>query len=335
MYHNHSSFRLDAKEPPGTQRLPMSRRPLLPLWLLAAICWALLTIRGLTIRESLPRILGDLASQTLSDDTRRMYRSSAKRLVLWLHREGITCWGDIDPQSVDDWCQLAIVRRDGTAKAPAHGTVRGRQNAALATLRSARRLGAPIDPEHLVGPLVPHTLDTVSARPLTAAEADLLRRLSRSSLLPTPQSVLVALALSGGTPKDLAAVRKRDINVETKTVRFSGEFERVNPISRLDADTLRRYLDHDTSLGDDDLLCTAGRATSPKKARSVGERLHHALRHAGLSRRPGVTVRSLRLTGAKNVLDQDGLVAAAVFMGAPSLDSAARALGCDWRGGDG
>ena len=146
--------------------------------------------------------------------------------------------------------------------------------------------------------------------------------------------MLVHVALSGASNNDLAVVRKRDVDLDARTVRLSGEFERTNQMRKRDAEAIRGYLDYDTSLDDDSLLCTAGKATSPKAARSVGERLHLALRDAGLSHIPGISVRSIRLTGAERVFKRSGLVAAARYMGAPSLDAAAAALRCDWRRDD-
>ena len=60
-------------------------------------------------------------------------------------------------------------------------------------------------------------------------------------------------------------------------------------------------------------------------------RLGEVLRDAGLKGTPGVTARSLRLTTAKQILDTDGLAAAAHFLGSPSLDNTAKALDFDWR----
>ncbi len=56
---------------------------------------------------------------------------------------------------------------------------------------------------------------------------------------------------------------------------------------------------------------------------------------SGAAARPGVTARSFRLTTARRILDSDGIEAAARFLGSPSLDSTAAALGYRWGQHDG
>ncbi|MFZ9629989.1 MAG: hypothetical protein ACO3C1_11630 [Ilumatobacteraceae bacterium] len=44
-----------------------------------------------------------------------------------------------------------------------------------------------------------------------------------------------------------------------------------------------------------------------------------------------MTARSIALAGARSVLDREGIIAAARFLGANSLDAVAASLGLDWQ----
>ena len=48
-----------------------------------------------------------------------------------------------------------------------------------------------------------------------------------------------------------------------------------------------------------------------------------------------MTVRSIRFAAARKVFEAEGIEAAARFLGTPSLDTAADAVGYDWRAVDG
>ena len=64
-------------------------------------------------------------------------------------------------------------------------------------------------------------------------------------------------------------------------------------------------------------------------------RLGQVLRDAGIAGRPGVTARSFRLTTANRILHTQGIEAATKFLGSPSLDNTAAALGYRWGQHDG
>lgn len=335
----------------GNTPSPTSDKPAPPVWvqpslfpeppLCRVLDGVLLVLEGVALALTtseiapwLPLVLAELSRRGLHPDTETKYSTTAVHLVDWLDAHGITAWDQITSQLIGDFCEVPNPRGLGQAKRLEPGTVRGRHTAAFAVLSVAQSLGAPVDPRELSTTRPPPGPRAVAARPLTDEEAEWLERFSRSGLHPRPIAMLVSLAFSGGTNDDLAAVRKSDLDLEAGTVKFAGAFERVNKMRERDAETIGRYLEHDTDLGDDSLLCMTGRANSPKGARSVGERLHLALRGAGLSHTPGVSVRSIRLTGAKRVFEESGIAAAARYMGSPSLDAAAAALRHDWRRSD-
>ena len=162
-------------------------------------------------------------------------------------------------------------------------------------------------------------------------------RRAESALAWSGLGVLVAAARSGGTPKEIAALRLGDVDLEAATVAFGGPEARVNPLDGWSVKMMRRFLANQRSepRGTGDLLCVSDGSDPVRAAHSVTVRLGTVLRDAGLKGRPGVSARSIRLTTARRVLDSDGIEAAARFLGVPSLDTAAAALRHDWQGGDG
>ena len=290
-----------------------------------------LAVSGGEIAAWVPLIVAELGRRGLHPRTVQNYSGIARAVTQWLEAQDVREWEQVTERLVTDWCETPSPLGKSRSERPEPGTVRHRETGVLSVFAIAQELGAPIEVRSLLSKRVPFGPRGVGSRPLTRREAELLRRTTNSGLVPTPRSVLVALAFAGGSNLDIAIVRRCDVDLDAKSVRFVGAFERTNRIRGRDARTLRAYLASDTSLGDDDLLCMAGRAKSQNPAASVGTRLHLALKSAGLSTIPGVTARSIRLNGAKRVLKRDGLEAAARYMGATSLDAAAAALRHDWR----
>ena len=126
-----------------------------------------------------------------------------------------------------------------------------------------------------------------------------------------------------------------DVDVDAGSVAFSGAAARVGPLDAWGIETVLRFVRNNPPIPVDGLVCVSA-ATSPSRAaHAVTVRLGQVLRDAGLSGRPGVTARSIRLTTANRILRTEGIEAAARFLGAPSLDSTAEALGYRWGQHDG
>lgn len=96
-----------------------------------------------------------------------------------------------------------------------------------------------------------------------------------------------------------------------------------------------RFVVNNPPAGPDERLCAAGGLDEARAAHSVTVQLGQVLQAAGIAGRPGVTARSIRLTTALRILGADGIEAAARFLGSPSLDRVADALGHEWRRSDG
>jgi hypothetical protein len=68
-----------------------------------------------------------------------------------------------------------------------------------------------------------------------------------------------------------------------------------------------------------------------RATQSVTVRLNRLVSHAGFARAKDLTGSSIRLGVARQILDVDGLEAAARFLGKTSLDRTAAALCYRWR----
>ena len=285
--------------------------------------WANVGVEALRERYS----GNERTAATMAADARRLFRylqaTGADRL------EQATC------ESVTRWCWAARPDRAGRLREVSAATARQRQWIALVCFEELARLGAPVDAVALAGPRIPRPAAQVSARPLSDEEFALARRCSDSELVSSRRPLLFEMACSGGTATEIAALRRRDIDFAAGTVSFTGAAARTNALDEWSVTVARRWLlnqPHAPAL--DAAVCVTGCVDAARGARSVSVRLGEVLREAGLGGKPGVTARSIRLTTARRILDEDGIEAAARFLGAVSLDTTAAALRHDWRGSD-
>ena len=175
----------------------------------------------------------------------------------------------------------------------------------------------------------------MSARPLSDYEDRRARDYADAGLVASRRSLCVAFSYAGGTASEVAAVRRRDVDLDAARVAFGGAAARVGPLDQWSVETVWRFVRNNPVVPDGDPLCvTVG--TGPSRAtHSVTVRLGQVLRDASIAARPGVTARSIRLTTANRILQAHGIEAAARFLGSPSLDSTADALGYRWGQDDG
>ncbi|WP_419927238.1 hypothetical protein [Candidatus Poriferisocius sp.] len=264
--------------------------------------------------------------------------STAKRSVAELRRffrylvaRDANRWADVTPELVDDWYWAPRPDRRGHVRPAKTTSARNRQWAAQAILEEARSLGAPVDPAGLVGERIKPPQIASQARPLTAEEARLVQTYADWGLAATRRSLIVPFAFAGGTAAEIAGVRMCDVDLDAATVEFAGPEARTNPLTGWGAETVARFLRLNPPADVDALICVSGRTGPRLAAHSVTDRLGDVLRDAGLSGRAGVTPRSIRLTTARLILETEGIVSAARFLGSPSLDNTAHALGYSWR----
>lgn len=257
--------------------------------------------------------------------------AEARRLLNYLRGRGVERWSDVTPEMVSHWCWVARVDRSGQHRRTSQSTARNRQWIATAVLEALTDLGAPIDTPVLVGDRIPYSGGTASTRPLTGEEANRVREFADSGLVGSRRSLLVAFSFAGGTATEVGAVRMGDVNLDEAIVAFTGTGSRVNTLDQWAVSRVARFVRNRPPIPPDQPICVTPRIKPERAAHSVTVRLRHVLRDAGLSDRQGVSARSIRLTTAQQLLEDHGIEAAARFLGSPSLDNTARALGHQWR----
>ena len=280
--------------------------------------WAPLVVEAVRERYRNPRTAEKAAADTA-------------HLFCYLEARGARSWADVDAGVVSEWCWAAHRDRSGHHRRTAQSTARNRRWTALAAFEEAARLGAPIDPWALAGERIARPVGFVSARPLTDEEAHRVRVFADCGGVASRRSLLVAFSFAGGSATEVAAVRTTDVDLAAAAVAFSGPAARDGLLDGWGVETVERYFRNNPPAADEDLLCVTSAVRPDRAAHSVSVRLGRVLRDAGLSGRPGVSARSIRLTAAHRILLADGIEAAARFLGSPSLDSTAAALNYDWK----
>ena len=283
----------------------------------------------------LPLITAALrASQARNAATAEKLVADTQRLFRYLAARGARFWADVTATLVLDWCWAAHRRGSGPHKRTKQATARNRQWEALCAFETAATLGAPINPAALVGPRIARPTDSVPARPLTHTEADDVRAHGDAGAVASRRSAALAAAFAGGTASEIAALLMRDVDLDAGTVAFSGPAARVGPLDDWGIETLSRFVRNNPPIPPNSPLCVSATTSPSRAAHAVTVRLGQVLRDAHISGRPGVTARSIRLTTANQILQTHGIEAAARFLGSPSLDSTADALGYRWGPGD-
>ena len=250
---------------------------------------------------------------------------------LFAHLEGcgITDPAEVTEADVVAWINAAIVRRDGSVGPPAHNTARYRQYLAKFAFRVAARLGVAVDPAAVTGDPIKWGSPDVSSRALTEDEVQRVCASASSRRKTSQKRVLVALSRAGGSAPELPNVRRRDVDLDAATVKFTGPNARTCALDPWSVDALAEYLSAN-AVALDDLLCVDADTAPESAAHSVSARLHRIVCEAGLND-PDVTARSIRLTEAHKVLRHKGIAAAARFLGASSLDATTEMLNHQWR----
>ena len=296
----------------------------------------------MTRRSSLdPRLLAgwcDAAvagyADTYAPGTRELHRITANARVLFEHYRvnGVDRWDGVTADLTLERCWAAFERPDGERCVPAPNTARNRQLEARALFKIAAALGAAVDPDAAVGPIIAKPIPDVAVRLLTNDEMERITIAAEPQKRTSAKPLLVAFARSGATAADTAAVRRKDVDLAAGTVTFKGPPKRVCALDPLGRRAVARYLAANRP-GPDALLCVKADLAPDAAAHAVVVRLWDILNDAGIASGSGATPRSIRLTAARRVLERDGIAAAAMFLGSSSLDTTAALLGHRWRHG--
>lgn len=279
-------------------------------------------------------VLGALARRWPggSRTSRRMLQTASEMLDE-LAASGAASWEDVTAPMVARWCWRSRTS-GGSYRRATPATARHRQSIARAVFEEAARLGAAVDPDAAAGESIARPAKR-AVRALTDAEANRVRKWADRAPRGSRQPLVAALAFVGGTATEIARVRSSDINLDEATVAFPGAAARVAELDDWEVQTIRRYARDKCPVAAGALLCVLARTTPEREVESVSGHLRRLLGTAGLYGVEGVAVDSIRLTAARRVLHDDGIVAAARFLGWASLDRTAGALGHNWRHPDG
>ena len=302
------------------------------VWLVVADWWS--AVKGeLSLSDWRPLLVEAVRARfAANEETAALAVGNVGRLFGFLEAHGVRGCNDLTTALVLKWCWAPRPDANGLPREVSQTTARHRQWSALACLQEAAALGCPVDPAALIGERIPRPPASVSVRPLDEHEDHLACRHADTGLLGSQRSLIVALSRAGGSARELASVRVRDIDLEAATVTFRGDAARTNHMDEWSTQAAARWwrcLSETPDPGE--LACVSKGMTVARCARSIGVRLGDVLAETEIRHRPGVSAGSFRLTGARRVLEASTIEAAARFMGAVSLDRAAEALRHNWR----
>ena len=288
----------------------------------------LITVNSRRISDWTPVILADLSGPRRT--SKRTQDELDKDAACFLRVLTETCgsWSKVTQAAVVRCYTLPWSDHDGKHRPASPATVRNRRWVAGVVLERARSLGVDVDPAVLLGPPLGATPATKSSRPLTEDELRHIRAFADVGLDGSMRSVIVALAEAGASAPEIAAVTPEDIDLDAGTVRLRGPANRINRLPDWSRETIALHLatrlDAPTPSAP---LCVNPDLPSERAEHSITNRLRQVIVDAGLGRTEGVTATSIALTTAKQILEADGLVAAADFLGKDSFDRAAAPLG--------
>ena len=258
-----------------------------------------------------------------SGRTTQQMKHKAASLLVHIARCGLTT------ESVTWWCLTSRPSRGDWGPA-AGSTAYYNQVIARAVLNEAAMLGAQVVPDAIVGTPFSRPARKL-LRPLDDAQMDRVRDIADAAAAGSKQLPVVALASAGGSATGIARVSADDIDLDAAKVTFSGTAARAGRLDEWSAQALARHLGHNAAIEPGVPVCIRTRTTPEREVESVSRHLRRVLRAAGLYQLEGVSADSIRLHAANRVLNSEGIVAAARFLGWKSLDRTADALGHHWR----
>ena len=265
--------------------------------------------------------------------TSRRMLEKASELLEELVAAGARSWEDVTARTVTRWCWRSRTST-GSYRRATPSTARHRQSIARAVFAEAARLGASVDPDAAAGESIARPASK-AVRALTDAEAGRVRKWADRAPRGSRQPLVAALAFAGGTATEIARVRVGDIDLDDATVAFTGAAARVGNLDNWGVRAVRRYLRDNSPVSAGVPLCVSVPTTPEREVESVSSHLRRMLCTAGLYAVEEISSDSVRLTTARRILHDDGIAAAARFLGWASLDRTAGALDHNWSHPDG
>ena len=276
-------------------------------------------------------VLAGIADTYHNDSVLKPIGANVASMFARFAERGVHEWAEVDGDLTLEWCWSPVRRKDGTLRGPSSNTAGNRQQTARTVFRQAAKLGAQVDPATAAGERIKRTNSYASARPLTDRQLQRVCAAAETATAVSRRPVPVALSLAGASAEEAAAVRVQDIDLDAATVAFVGPCARVCALDEWSVRVIARYLRANPDTAPHERLCVKADTLPQSATQSVSIRLWIIIKDAGFASRCGISPRSIRLTAARKVFERDGIVAAARFLGSPSLDHTAELLGHDWQ----
>ena len=258
-----------------------------------------------------------------SPDTRKVTCDTLDRFVRYAAAHGITHAAQVTPELVAAFA--AAPGRDRPP--PAVATMHQRRSVIRLAFRLYHRADPTVaDPTYDLA-LPPRS--TLTVRPLTDDELDVLRAVSLSTLIETRQPAIVALAEAGAITTEIATVTTDDIDLDEATVSLPGARHatpRVVPLTEWGAVQLARRSRDSTGP-----LTYRGGGTGNSPQASVSVALRRMFTTAGFAHETDLRLGSVRAWAGRRAFNETGRIEdAARVLGSRSLDTAARLIGWEW-----
>lgn len=248
----------------------------------------------------------------------------------------VTAIGEVDRDLVMKFVATRGRSRSGEVANAAVATRQNRRSALRALYRTARQAGLLIDdPTSCIE--LPRR-DPSEQRPVTADEAALIRLFAQREH-PTRHAATAALLLAGAHTAELGHITTADVDLRLRRVRAHGASKhrpRILPLDSWSATVLGQRISYLTRpltpTGQPPVICTGAEGSEAHKQARVCVTVREILTRAGLSDDPTIRPSSLTAYAARQAFDRTGLIeAAAIVLGAHSLDTTATLIGHHWR----
>jgi integrase len=281
--------------------------------------------KRVAVSDALAIVCAHFAAQYLKPTTERKYRQNAQRFARHLEAHGIEFVDEITEQVVLDFLWSGRWRH-GSIIDVSPTTASTCRSMTLAFFNVLINLGVW---EHLppVGPPIQRDCADGSV-PLTAEQLQRVEQSASGLLFNSRASMHLAVSEAGASAAEVAATTWGHVDLHNATVTFNLDSPRTNPLTPWGIEVLSAASRN--GFDANQRLCVQNTTSIRRGAQSVTVGLSNLLRDAGLGRVPGVTARSIRLGVAQQVLNTDGLEAAARFLGSRSLDGTASSLRYEW-----
>lgn len=268
------------------------------------------------------------ATGRMTDYTLRTYALVVERWAKFITAHDVTDVDVVPETVVVDFINASGITRHGVVTPPSVSSRHVRRATLRHLYATLRNLDlATADPARDV-PLPPRT--PLATRALTDDEADMVRYYSRA-FRGTRSAAIVGLALSGMATGEILICEPRDVDIALRRVWARGGHQRDARWCPLDGWEAEAVAAHRrvTTIGN--RFAGTGRAAGDHPA-TISNPLRLVLQRAGLAGESDIKPSSVTYYAAARVFAATGRIeAAARAIGFTSLDSAALAVGFDWR----